>query len=66
VNLRRRCLCGKRKNGRPIVIRDCGSHAQAAVDLALALRDRYREEQRFWKALEGRTCCGTMDNCPLA
>jgi hypothetical protein len=37
----------------------------AAVELALAIRDREREEQRFWKTFEGRRCCGTMKDCPM-
>lgn len=65
VNLRRRCVC-KEGEGRPsTVLRNCGTHSQDAVELALSLRDREREEVKFWKALAGRICCGTMDGCPL-
>jgi hypothetical protein len=65
VNLRRRCVC-KTGEGRPsTVLRNCGTHSQDAVELALSLRDREREEVKFWKALAGRMCCGTMDGCPL-
>ncbi|WP_366512437.1 E2 domain-associated cysteine-rich protein [Hyphomicrobium sp.] len=66
VNLRRRCLCKKGETRRPAVLRNCGTHKQDAVDLAFSLRDRAREEAKFWKTLEGRVCCGTMDGCPLA
>jgi len=66
VNLRRRCVCKKGEERPPTVLRNCGTHSQDAVELAFSLRDREREEAKFWKALDGRTCCGTMDGCPLA
>ncbi len=65
VNLRRPCICEKGAGRRPSILRNCGDHANAAVELALALRDRENEEARFWLAYEGSPCCGTMDNCPL-
>jgi len=65
VNLRRRCLCEAGAGHRPTVLRNCGEHAEAAVELALAIRDRDREERRFWASFEGKQCCGTMKDCPL-
>lgn len=65
VNLRRRCICEAGTGHRPTVLRNCRDHAEAAVELALAVRDREREERRFWMGFEGKLCCGTMKNCPL-
>jgi|UPI0004724DD7 hypothetical protein len=65
VNLRRRCICEAGTGHQPKVLSSCGDHAEAAVELALAVRDREREEQRFWADFEGKPCCGTMKDCPL-
>ncbi|MFC5565295.1 E2 domain-associated cysteine-rich protein [Rubellimicrobium aerolatum] len=66
VNLRQRCLCALGTGSSPAVLRGCGDHADAAVELAFALRDRDIAEQDFWAQLKGTTCCGTMDGCPLS
>ena len=65
VNLRRRCICEAGMGPRPTVLRNCSDHAEAAAELALAVRDREREERRFWASFEGKLCCGTMKDCPL-
>lgn len=65
VNLRRACLCPRGQHPIPTVLRSCMDHAEAAVELAMALRDRDRAEAEFWARLRGRPCCGTMDGCPL-
>lgn len=61
ATLRQPCLCG---SGR--VLRSCGDHAKRAVELAFAIEAWRKEEAAFWLSMKGRTCCGTMDNCPIA
>jgi len=65
ATLRQPCFCpeGARKR---VPLKACGQHALAAAELVLGIVGREREEQRFWKSLEGQPCCGTMDDCPLA
>ena len=64
VNLRRRCICWKPRK-KVLVLKSCGDHAEAAVGLALALRNCEFEEKQFWDGYRGKQCCGTMDDCPL-
>lgn len=66
TNSRRACICEKGSIRRHRRLRDCGSHAEAAADLAHALHEWKRAEAQFWDALKGQKCCGTMDDCPLA
>lgn len=66
VNQRGRCLCSAGSGTRPSVLKSCGDHALAAVDLAMELNAMAVAEKRFWKAMKGSPCCGSMDNCPLA
>ena len=66
VNLRRPCLCSDGSRPRPRALRSCSDHAEAAATLALELRSMAEQERRFWDVFAGRTCCGTMDDCPLA
>jgi hypothetical protein len=56
------CLCGNKR----AQLRACGDHARAAADLVFALELWRIEEKRFWHQQRGRTCCGTMDDCPMA
>lgn len=64
VNLRRPCICNT--TGRQVVMRDCEDHAALASQLAFEILAMDAEEARFWKIVEGETCCGTMDDCRLA
>ncbi|HZG18851.1 MAG TPA: E2 domain-containing protein [Herbaspirillum sp.] len=68
TRLRQPCLCGlrKRKNGRPVALRKCPRHADAARDLALELVKWEKEEEKFWANYKGKQCCGKMASCPLA
>ena len=68
VSLRRRCICPAGAGARPTTLRSCedGEHAKAAAELAFAIRDMEAAERSFWKSLEGKPCCGTIDGCPLA
>lgn len=65
ATLRQVCFCPDGAHKR-IALLSCGGHAKAAADLVLGIVGREAEERRFWKALKGQPCCGTMDNCPLA
>lgn len=29
------------------------------------MQDMATAERSFWESFEGKTCCGTMDGCPL-
>jgi hypothetical protein len=66
VNLRRRCVCPAGSARRPAILRSCGDHADAAARLALELYEMEEQERRFWAAVKGSPCCGTIDGCPLA
>ena len=66
VNLRRPCLCGEGSQPNPRTLRSCSDHADAAATLALELSSMAKQERRFWDVFAGYTCCGTMDDCPLA
>lgn len=66
VNLRRPCVCPAGREPQPRIIRSCDDHAGVAATLALELHNMAEQERRFWKVFEGRPCCGTMDDCPLA
>lgn len=66
VNQRGPCLCPAGSGTRPIVLKSCGDHALAAADLAMELNAMAVAEKRFWQAVKGSPCCGSMDNCPLA
>lgn len=60
ATLRQRCLCG---SGRALVT--CADHAARAAELPFALLAWEKAERRFWRFAQGRTCCGTLDDCPL-
>lgn len=60
MNLKRPCLCG---SGR--AMKKCGTHAQAAATLALALAGMERATAAFWKHFKDRPCCGKSTTCPL-
>lgn len=60
ATLRQRCFCG---SGRPL--RSCADHADRAAELVTALEEWEASEREFWSELRGRTCCGTLIECPL-
>ena len=66
VNQRQPCLCPAGAGRRPVVLKSCGDHAAAAVDLAMELNKMEIAERRFWSSLMGSPCCKSMDTCPLA
>ncbi|NOG73612.1 E2 domain-containing protein [Roseicella sp. DB1501] len=65
ANLRRSCPCTTAVT--PAVLKACGSHAQAARLLVLALSGQEQLEAEFHKAFaRAAPCCGTIDGCPIA
>ncbi|CAM4023001.1 HupE/UreJ family protein [Pseudomonas wadenswilerensis] len=65
INQTKRCFCGASGLRRPKRLRRCIDHTRQASELALAMRDWEDEEKRFWDSMQGLTCCGTCDSCPL-
>lgn len=61
ATLRQKCPCRSGK-----VIRACADHKAASAELAFAVRDMNEAEAEFWEGFSGRTCCGTLNDCPLA
>lgn len=56
------CLCGRIDgNGRPFLRRECHKLG-CPIELEFARR---QATQRFWNAIRGRSCCGSMKGCPL-
>lgn len=66
TNQKRPCRCSSTGQSRPRRFRRCGDHAAQAVVLAMSLHKWQVAEAEFWEALQGRTCCGTCDGCPLS
>ena len=65
INQTKRCFCGTSGLRRPKRLRRCIDHARQASELALAMRDWEAEEKCYWDSMQGLTCCGTCDSCPL-
>lgn len=65
INQKQRCFCGKSGLRVPKRLRRCDDHANRASELAFAIRDRKTAEDAYWKAMQGKSCCGTCDSCPL-
>ena len=65
VNMRQACACDARVGRKPVAMRGCADHAAQAVALVRALAGWRDAEQRFWASFAGKTCCGTLDDCPL-
>lgn len=69
VNKRASCLCGKRnpaKRNSVMTRLEC-SRSGGVCDLARSEARRRALERDFWKPYIGKkTCCGTMNVCPLA
>lgn len=61
------CAKGCRKAHKPILRADCPNR-EVVESLVLLEHKRRAEEASFFKSLRKKkiTCCGTMDNCPLA
>ena len=65
ANLRQRCPC--QTSAHPTTLRSCSNHAQAAATLVDALTAAELAERQFIADARRRhSCCGTMENCPLA
>jgi E2 ubiquitin ligase family protein len=60
ATLRQRCFCG---SGRPLC--SCTDHADRAAELITSLEAWEAGERAFWRQLQGRACCGTLNACPL-
>lgn len=67
LNGRLPCPKGCTRKGKPILRRNC-PETEVICRLLSEERLRRRKEQEFWKGERtlGATCCGTMDDCPLA
>jgi len=65
VNKRLACICERGDIKRHRRLRNCGAHAQDALALINAMLGWQEEEKRFWEGEKARTCCRTMDSCPL-
>lgn len=65
VNQRAPCPRGCVKRRKPILRRAC-KQKELIFKLVREERARRREDARFWAEFKGRTCCETMDVCPLA
>ncbi|GEC95733.1 hypothetical protein ZRA01_18060 [Zoogloea ramigera] len=65
INQKQRCFCGM--SGLKVAkrVRRCADHAKRASELVLALRDWEDAEELYWRAMQGKSCCGTCDSCPL-
>lgn len=66
--LRQKCLCGS-KNGKSYknTLRNCCNqqHQKYFIDFAINYYYWKIEEAKFWTYFKGKSCCGTLDNCPL-
>ncbi|WP_296075131.1 E2 domain-associated cysteine-rich protein [uncultured Agrobacterium sp.] len=67
MSLRQRCKCEDADNIR-LPIASCGSHRRDLAELVINLAGWDRSEKAFYDYLRSinQTCCGTMDDCPLA
>lgn len=65
LNGRAPCPCGRRRRGKPVLRRNC-PRRDLVERLLAAERRRAAELKKFWTALRGMSCCGTMKSCPLA
>jgi len=60
------CLCKPVGSRRPKKIKSCGEHRQSLVDLGIHLHLKEVEERSFVKAYSSlKSCCGTLDECPI-
>lgn len=66
VNKKQPCFCQSDRPKRAKRIGRCRAHAEAARDLALALKQWEAAEAEFWRVAAERPCCGTCSNCPLS
>ena len=64
VNGRAPCPRGCLRRKHPILRRAC-SKRQAIYELVKLERLKRIQSAEFWKACEGKPCCGQMRNCPL-
>ena len=67
MSLRQRCKCDAADSLR-LPIASCGNHRRELADLVINLEGWNRSERAFYDYLRSikQTCCGTMDDCPLA
>jgi len=67
MTLRQRCKCDRSEFLR-LPIAACGDHRRQLADLVLNLEGWKGSEKVFYDylRLSNQTCCGTMDDCPLA
>lgn len=66
--LRQKCLCGSNSKRRyKNTLRNCSkqSHQKYFVDFAINFYHWKTEEAAFWAHFKGKSCCGTLDECPL-
>jgi hypothetical protein len=64
VNGRKECPCGRKsKSGRPNLRKECWKNDLDCLAKILAKIDI--AEKKFWENHQDKTCCGTMESCPL-
>ncbi len=66
--LRQKCLCGsKNRKHYKSTLRNCSNqlHQKYFVDFAINYYHWKIEEANFWVDFKGKSCCGTLDECPL-
>jgi hypothetical protein len=59
--LTQKCFCSRDAER----LGDCKDHAIAAADFATSLYRMGIEERKFWNNFPNKSCCGSVDNCPL-
>ena len=71
VGLRQRCLCNPpnkiRQKRYKVSLRNCTgrTHHQQFAKFAIAFYHWKNEEEKFLMCFKGKTCCGTLNQCPL-
>ena len=64
TNLRAPCPRGCIRRGRPILRRKC-KQRELMFEIVREEISRRKAEKLFWDNCPRKTCCGTMDGCPL-
>lgn len=64
TNLRAPCPRGCMRRGHPVLRRKC-KQRELIFDIVREETARRKAEKKFWDSYPRKTCCGTMDDCPL-